>query len=203
MSNTASASDINPSLRGIHIRHQDEANPMLWEDRLAIRAKRLFAMDRVSENPLENNDVGDDPKKRKSSIFSNEEDDEIIDGKNNNNEPMQFRFEPVVKISTTSFLRDLFGWRASESNTSSDSFSSLFGLNSTLSYYLHYMFRGDFCLVVAGMCFAFFGLVFVFTLFIAISGAADPQCLIIGGTPFGEYGSGFAEAFGLSWVTFR
>ena len=37
---------------------------------------------------------------------------------------------------------------------------------------------------------------------IIVAGTLDPECVRIGGQPFGEVDSEFADAFALSWTTF-
>jgi hypothetical protein len=196
MINTSIA-DNNPSLPDVHVRRQAEARAMAWNDRLAIRAKRMFSMNNVSKERIDHdNNFSKDSAKW---ILSNEEDERI--NLKAQNKKTQFRFEPTETNKTTSLLRSIFLWQRDSS--SSDNFSTQFGLGSTFSYYLHCMFREDFFVVIIGMCAAFFALVFGFSVFIAIAGAADNECLIVGGTQYNAFGSGFAEAFGLSWVTFR
>lgn len=74
--------------------------------------------------------------------------------------------------------------------------------NQQLAMYLHWMFRVNFLFLFCVMCIMFFVWVMVFAALIIIAGTMDPHCVRIGGAPFGEVGSEFADAFALSWTTF-
>jgi hypothetical protein len=74
--------------------------------------------------------------------------------------------------------------------------------NQQLSFYLHWMFRVNFLFLFCVMCVMFFVLVMFFAVLIIIAGELDNECVRIGGTPFGEADSEFADAFALSWTTF-
>jgi hypothetical protein len=72
----------------------------------------------------------------------------------------------------------------------------------SLSSYLHWMFRADFCVLFGLSCLLFF----LFTIFFAgaiyLSGLLEPQCLRINGDEFKPNFAGFFDAFTLSWTTF-
>ena len=74
--------------------------------------------------------------------------------------------------------------------------------NQQLAMYLHWMFRVNFLFLFCVMCVMFFVLVMVFAALIIFAGSLDPECVRIGGQPFGEVDSEFADAFALSWTTF-
>jgi hypothetical protein len=74
--------------------------------------------------------------------------------------------------------------------------------NQQLGMYLHWMFRVNFLFLFCAMCIMFFVWVMVFAALIIIAGTMDPQCVRVGGEPFGESDSEFADAFALSWTTF-
>lgn len=66
--------------------------------------------------------------------------------------------------------------------------------------WLHWMFRVNFLFLFCLSCVVFFALTFFFAAFIIWAGNADPECVRIGGDPFGT--AKFADAFALSWTTF-
>ncbi|CAB9499969.1 expressed unknown protein [Seminavis robusta] len=74
--------------------------------------------------------------------------------------------------------------------------------NQQLAMYLHWMFRVNFLFLFCVMCVMFFVLVMVFAALIIMAGVMDDECVRIGGAPFGEVNSEFADAFALSWTTF-
>ena len=74
--------------------------------------------------------------------------------------------------------------------------------NQQLAMYLHWMFRVNFLFLFCVMCVMFFVLVMFFAALIIIAGSLDNECVRIGGEPFGEVDSEFADAFALSWTTF-
>ena len=74
--------------------------------------------------------------------------------------------------------------------------------NQQLAMYLHWMFRVNFLFLFCVMCVMFFVLVMFFAALIIIAGELDNECVRIGGAPFGEVDSEFADAFALSWTTF-
>jgi hypothetical protein len=74
--------------------------------------------------------------------------------------------------------------------------------NQQLGMYLHWMFRVNFLFLFCVMCIMFFVWVMVFAALIIMAGTMDPQCVRVGGEPFGESDSQFADAFALSWTTF-
>ena len=74
--------------------------------------------------------------------------------------------------------------------------------NQQLAMYLHWMFRVNFLFLFCVMCVMFFVLVMAFSVLIIIAGTLDAECVRIGGAPFGEVDSEFADAFALSWTTF-
>jgi hypothetical protein len=74
--------------------------------------------------------------------------------------------------------------------------------NQALAQYLHWMFRVNFVVLFALCCLVFFALTILFAGFITIAGRIDPQCVRIGGMPFGFDFAAFADAFALSWTTF-
>lgn len=74
--------------------------------------------------------------------------------------------------------------------------------NQQLAMYLHWMFRVNFMFLFGVMCVTFFVLVMIFAALIVIAGTSHADCVRVGGKPFGESGSEFGDAFGLSWTTF-
>jgi hypothetical protein len=80
--------------------------------------------------------------------------------------------------------------------------SSSPGRHFNLAMYLHWMFRVNFGVLFSIMCAMFFTLVILFSAFIAAAGTIDKKCVRVGGAAFGEQGTGFADAFSLSWTTF-
>jgi hypothetical protein len=74
--------------------------------------------------------------------------------------------------------------------------------NQRLAMYLHWMFRVNFGFLFAFMCIMFFALVIFFAALITIAGQMDNECVRIGGNPFDQEDTAFADSFALSWTTF-
>jgi len=74
--------------------------------------------------------------------------------------------------------------------------------NQRLASSLHWMFRVNFIFLFAVMCSIFFVWVMIFAGFIIAAGKMDNECVRIGGEPFADATSQFADAFALSWTTF-
>ncbi|KAG7353710.1 inward rectifier potassium channel [Nitzschia inconspicua] len=74
--------------------------------------------------------------------------------------------------------------------------------NRRLASILHWMFRVNFVFLFAVMCTIFLVWVMIFAGFILLAGRIDQQCVRVGGDPFSDAASQFADAFALSWTTF-
>ena len=74
--------------------------------------------------------------------------------------------------------------------------------NQRLAMYLHWMFRVNFGFLFAFMCIMFFALVIFFAALITVAGQMDDECVRIGGNPFDQQDTAFADSFALSWTTF-
>jgi hypothetical protein len=152
---------------------------MSWNQRLRMRLKHAFSRDNDNESQVENQLRRRGRRK-------------------------QYRLEATRKpeLAEKSLLRKILTCAVCSSRR-------LTGLavganpNQSLAYYLHWMFRVNFLFLFVVMCLAFFALVILFAGFITIAGIIDPDCVRVGGDTFGSAGTPFADAFSLSWTTFR
>jgi hypothetical protein len=112
------------------------------------------------------------------------------------NDKQQFRLDPNQGFNAGLYLLTcgLFGGKQRRTIGISP--------NQQLGMYLHWMFRVNFLFLFCVMCIMFFVWVMVFAALIMVAGTMDPMCVQVGGEPFGNADSKFADAFALSWTTF-
>jgi hypothetical protein len=121
--------------------------------------------------------------------------------------PVQYRLEAMSRRPKPTWSRRL--WTCSfglcggdRSSTVGRGMSMGNSPNQKLALWLHWMFRVNFVFLFAVMCIMFFTLVIIFAGFITLAGVIDPECVRVGGNPFNEEDTAFADAFALSWTTF-
>jgi hypothetical protein len=113
----------------------------------------------------------------------------------------QYRLEASRQGNRTGFFGSTLSCLC---GSGSGSGSSGIGMNHSqrLASSLHWMFRVNFIFLFAVMCSIFFLWIMIFAGFIISAGRIDPECVRIGGIPFANATSDFADAFALSWTTF-
>jgi hypothetical protein len=120
--------------------------------------------------------------------------------------PVQYRLEATSRRPQLTWSRRLwtcFGLcGGGGADGGGGGMSSGINPNQKLAMWLHWMFRVNFVFLFAVMCIMFFTLVIIFAGFITLAGVIDPQCVRVGGNPFNEANTAFADAFALSWTTF-
>ena len=117
--------------------------------------------------------------------------------------PTQYRLEATRRTAKQNFFwKILTCCGLIGSSRRSSELSVGINPNQKLALYLHWMFRVNFVLLFSVMCLMFFALVIIFAAFITIAGRLDEDCVQIGGVPFAQAGTPFADAFALSWTTF-
>ena len=165
------------------MRSHDEMQAMSWNHRLRMRMKHAF---------LHNND-NDDESRIKNQLSGR-------------GRRKQYRLEGRTRkpgaLQEKSRLRKILTCAVCSSRGRSELPIGA-NPNQTLAYYLHWMFRVNFFVLFVVMCIEFFALVILFAGFITIAGIINPDCVRVGGEKFGSAGAPFADAFSLSWTTFR
>ena len=114
------------------------------------------------------------------------------------NQPVQYRLEATVRNKTPLWKRILTCGGFCGSILPSKNAGT--NPNQSLAMYMHWMFRVSFGVLFLLMCAMFFILVIIFTAFIAAAGGYDEQCVTVGGEPFNDQGTAFADACSLSWT---
>jgi Ion channel len=156
------------------LRDEDESEAMGYDKRRNLRLRNAY--------------------KKITSYFTGDAPDQ---DKKNPPRRKQYRIEPAGPRSTLS--RYLLG---SQGRRESNLGMVVPKSHLSLSSYLHWMFRVNFCVLFGLSCVVFF----VFTTFFAgviyLSGSLEPQCLRVGGEEFQATAIGFFDAFTLSWTTF-
>lgn len=151
---------------------------MSWNHRLRMRMKHAFSHDNHNESQVQSSVSGRGRRKQYRLEATR---------KNVQQDSMLWKMLTCAVCSSRRLSRVKVG-----ANT-----------NQSLAYYLHWMNRVNFLFLFVVMCIAFFALVILFAGFITIAGNMEPDCIRIGGEKFGAAGAPFADAFSLSWTTFR
>ena len=115
--------------------------------------------------------------------------------------PPQYRLEATSKGQRTGISRALFSCICGNAVGSGTKGIGI-NHNQRIASTLHWMFRVNFIFLFAVMCMIFFVWVMIFAGFIIGAGRIDHECVRVGGEPFAEAESQFADAFALSWTTF-
>ena len=155
---------------------------MSWNQRLRMRMKHVFSRDKEDNSSDNHQASGGRGRRRKK----------------------QYRLEATRKPGQEKSLwRKLMTCAAYSSHRGQVGLASGTSPHQSLAFYLHWMFRVNFMFLFVVMCVAFFAFVILFSGFITLAGNIDAQCVRVGGKPFGSAGAPFADAFNLSWTTFR
>lgn len=165
-------------MQAVFIRSESEIQAMSWDQRLKIKSKslgrRLFCCQSLHGNSSDEEKGIDNP---------------------------QYRLEATRRGGRSGVCGSILSCLC---GSASGSGSSGIGMkhNQRLAGSLHWMFRVSFMFLFVVMCFFFFGWVMAFAGLIVVAGRMDEECVRIGGVPFGNATSDFADAFALSWTTF-
>lgn len=200
----------------IYVRPETEVRAMTWNERVKTRMQNYYYSYYSTDNEQQQPSAIDGSptfQQPTSENKLNAGSTMNLDDTQSPRKTLQYRFEKAPNIETIDrtlyrriiTLNGLFAQDDKTINNRSSSTSTIFflGLKSNLSYYIHLMFRIDFVLLFIGMCVAFFGFVFLFACVIVLAAMIDEQCILVGGEEFGSAGTAFADAFSLSWTTFR
>lgn len=172
---------LSDYLSVLKVRSNDEIQAMSWDQRMGIKMKACgrklccqeFEYRHASRSTAEGHD----------------------------NISRQYRLESSAKSKRTSILA---ACSSCFCGTAAGSGSNGIGMNHNqrLASSLHWMFRVNFIFLFAVMCTIFFLWVMIFAGFIVGAGRLDDECIRVGGAPFADASSDFADAFALSWTTF-
>lgn len=149
---------------------------MSWDQRLKIKIKRLFCCETAEG---QGHDV-----------------------ENGVNAPApQYRLEATSKGQRSGISRSIMSCLCGSAVGSGTTGIGI-NHNQRLATSLHWMFRVNFIFLFAVMCTIFFVWVMIFAGFVIAAGRIDDECVRVGGAPFANATSDFADAFALSWTTF-
>lgn len=204
----------------LQIRHGDEVSAMAWNERLRRRVKTFFnggGKDTTTAGGAAAVAAADHPSgalgagsgalggssRPLGGAGAGAGDEEAAAAAVVAAVPVQYRLEATSRRPKKTWSRRLwtcFGLFGGDRST----LGGMSGINPNqkLAMWLHWMFRVNFVFLFAVMCIMFFTLVIIFAGFITLAGVIDPECVRVGGNPFNEANTAFADAFALSWTTF-
>jgi len=190
------------------IRSNNEETAMSRKERVKIKMKNFMNHFAQSSSAI----TGDETNSSRHNIISpglitptkqnnidndkNNADDDRKD-QHQENRPPQYRLDATHKSQRNGF----FSCFSTSAGTKALS-DNLINPNEHLARLLHWMFRSSFFVLFAVMCTLFFGWIILFAGFIIAAGKYDHECVRVGGEPFNNADSQFADAFTLSWTTF-
>jgi hypothetical protein len=172
----------------IQIRAEDEIKARSWGQRVVANARGKFRRFILCQKPP-------DPTERRHHQGKKDDDDD------SDTPAPQYRLEATNKGKRKGLIGRFVSVVCGVSVISGNVGVSV-NPNRRLAVCLHWMFRVNFLFLFAVMCAIFFIWVMIFAGFIMGAGTIDSDCVRVGGVPFANATSQFADSFSLSWTTF-